>query len=233
MDRIKETADIIVEINQFRNNKLNDYALIKSVCTYFDRVKDEDVNQADLRFLRYIANVIGIPHFYDLLSDFENNTDLEEYDLSTLSSFIYEATLHTDENNKVHKYQKRIMDGFKKDQLNRFFLSASTSFGKTHIVFEVIKKMEYTNVVLIFPTIALLSENLEKLLSNPNYEYFKETFTIHTLSEVEKFGERNLLIFTPERFLSFIEKTKMLFILILRLSTRFIKLIMIILSMKK
>ncbi len=87
-----------------------------------------------------------------------------------------------------------------------FFLSASTSFGKTHIVFEIIKKMNYANVVLIFPTIALLSENLERLTSDEDYLYFRQKYKIHTLSEVTEFGDNNLFIYTPERFLSFKEK---------------------------
>ena len=82
----------------------------------------------------------------------------------------------------------RIMDLFETGKLNRYFLSASTSFGKTHIVFEIIKKMNYGNVVLIFPTIALLSENLEKLISDDNYEYFRNKYKIHTLSEVTRSG---------------------------------------------
>ena len=96
----------------------------------------------------------------------------------------------------------QILDLFETGKLNRYFLSASTSFGKTHIVFEIIKKMNYKNVVLIFPTIALLSENLEKLILDENYKSFK----IHTLSEVNNIAENNLFIYTPERFLSFIEK---------------------------
>ncbi|MEA9414339.1 helicase-related protein [Flavobacterium sp. PL02] len=208
MDRIKETANVVIELNKYRKNEIEDYDLIKVVCDYFDEVKDEQIGYADLCFLKYISNVVGIPHFYDLLSKFEQQTEIENFDLNTFSSILYESTLHTSENNKVHKYQKEILELFSIGKLNRFFLSASTSFGKTHIVFEVIKKMDYKNVVLIFPTIALLSENLERIISDGNYVYFKDNFTIHTLSEVENFGEKNLFIFTPERFLSFIEKNE-------------------------
>lgn len=91
-------------------------------------------------------------------------------------------------------------------ELNRFFLSASTSFGKTHIVFDIVKKMKYKNVVLIFPTIALLSENLERLTIDENYKFFLDDYKIHTLSEVAELGNKNLFIYTPERFLSFIEQ---------------------------
>ena len=206
MDKIEEAASVIVNINNYRDGLIKDYDLIKSVCSYFDKIKDEEITEHDKKFLKYISNIIGIPHFYDLLGKFNQNTEIEMFDLNTLSAIIYESTLNLDTNNKVHKYQKQILGLFSKDKLNRYFLSASTSFGKTHIVFEIIKKMEYKNVVLIFPTIALLSENLERLTSTEGYLFFIENYDIHTLSEVGELGERNLFIYTPERFLSFIEK---------------------------
>ncbi|MCK9401914.1 MAG: hypothetical protein M0Q26_00805 [Chitinophagaceae bacterium] len=206
MDKIKEAASVIIDINRYRKQQIKDYDLIKTVCGFFDKIKEEEITEPDLRFLKYISNSVGIPHFFDLLEKFDKNTSIENFDLNTLSAVIYESTLNLTEKNKVHKYQKQILEKFIPDTLNRYFLSASTSFGKTHIVFDIVKKMGYKNVVLIFPTIALLSENLERLTSNENYLYFLDTYSIHTLSEVPELGERNLFIYTPERFLSFIEK---------------------------
>lgn len=206
MDRVEEASHIVKSLNAYRNDELKDFELIKIVCSYFDKIKNEDLSEADLNFLKYISNVIGIPHFYDLLEKFEKDITLNSFDLNTLSAVIYESTLNLSKNNKVHKYQKEILELFKPGQLNRYFLSASTSFGKTHIVFEIVKQMNYDNVVLIFPTIALLSENLERLTSDENYRFFVENYSIHTLSEVESLDEKNLFIYTPERYLSFIEK---------------------------
>jgi len=207
MDRIEETTNVLRQINKFNSKEISDDVLIKSVCDYFNEIKNDSLNQSDLKFLKYISNVAGIPHYFDILnSQFNQETEIEEYNLNTFSSLLYESTLYTNENLKVHKYQMKIMDLFQTGKLNRYFLSASTSFGKTHIVFEIIKKMNYRNVVLIFPTIALLSENLEKLISDENYEYFRRKYKIHTLSEVTEFEENNLFIYTPERFLSFKEK---------------------------
>lgn len=206
MDRIEETTNVLRQINKLNSKEISDDILIKSVCDYFNEIKNDRLNQSDLKFLKYISNITGIPHYFDLLNSFDQVTEIEEYNLNTFSSLLYESTLHTNENMKVHKYQMKIMDLFQTGKLNRYFLSASTSFGKTHIVFEIIKKMNYENVVLIFPTIALLSENLEKLISDYKYEYFRDKYKIHTLSEVTEFEENNLFIYTPERFLSFKEK---------------------------
>ncbi|MDC8002921.1 helicase-related protein [Aureisphaera galaxeae] len=206
MDKIEEASNLIKALNDYRNQKLEDFELIKITCSFFDKIKDEDLVEADLNFLKYISNIIGIPHFFDLLGKFQENTSLNSFDLNTLSAVIYESTLNLSTTIKVHKYQKQILKLFKPGQLNRYFLSASTSFGKTHIVFEIIRKMDYDNVVLIFPTIALLSENLERLTSDSNYNYFVQKYSIHTLSEVESIDDKNLFIYTPERYLSFIEK---------------------------
>ena len=208
MDRVKKTANLIIDINKYRRQQLKDFELIKAVCTYFDTIKSEKLSQADLRFLRYVANLTGIPHFYDVLEKFGNVVELEEYDLSTIAALIAESSLHTSTDLKVHRFQRKILDSFEIGKLNRAFLSASTSFGKTHLVFEIVKKMQYSNLVLIFPTIALLSENLERIISDPLYSYFKNFYKIHTLSEVEELAENNLFIYTPERFLSFMDNNE-------------------------
>jgi len=207
MDRIQEASIVIKSLNKYLNKEIENYDFITDVCAYFDKIKDIKLNPSDLKFLKYISNIAGIPHYYDLLFDkFNHKEEFDNYDLNTLSSMIYESTLHIDKDIKIHKYQKEVLNLFDTKKQNRFFLSASTSFGKTFLIYEIIKKMQYKNVVLIFPTIALLSENYEKLITNDLYSDFKEDFTIHTLSDMEEIGEKNIFIYTPERFLSFIDK---------------------------
>lgn len=205
MDRFEKAIDVIKNINRNRKGELEDYKLVTSICSYFDSVRNKQLTQGDLQFLKYISSIIGIPHYYDLLNKFDINTELEEIGLNTLSSFICDSTLYTDEESQLHKYQKRVLEYFKKEQLNRFFLSASTSFGKTHLVYEIVKKIDYNNILLIFPTIALLSENLERIISDNKFENYK----LHTLSDVREIADKNLFIYTPERYLSFIENNRL------------------------
>jgi len=209
MDRIQETSFVIKELNRLFENEIEDYELISIVCSYFDIIKNEKLTPSDLKFLKYISNIVGIPHYYDLLfSQFDHNDSFEKYDLNTVSAMIYESTLHIDNNIKIHRYQKEILNQYEIDKQNRFFLSATTSFGKTFLIYEIIKKMKYNNIVLIFPTIALLSENFERIMTDDNYKYFHDNFSMHTLSEVDEdeLGENNIFIYTPERYLSFIDK---------------------------
>lgn len=205
MDRRQKTIDVVKAIHNYQDGIIDTPKMIRVVCDYYDFIKDAQLTEGDLQFLKRIANIVGIPHYFDHLNNFqEGEILLNTFSLSALSAQIYESTLHTSENEKVHKYQKNILDQFTLNKKNRYFLSASTSFGKTHLIYEIMKKMRYKNIVLIFPTIALLSENLERLHSDELYESYK----IHTLSDVdpEDMKSNNIFIYTPERFLSFLEK---------------------------
>ncbi len=189
------------------NPTLNEQSrLVSCVCQYFDSIKNTNLTQADLKFLQYIARTSGIPQFYDMLSNYKKQIQIDEPDLSTISNEVYNEYLECFNGRKLHKYQKQVYDLFEKGKTNRYFLSASTSFGKTHLLFDIIQKMGYTNVVLIFPTIALLSENLERIYTDQSLVSIKSKYTIHTLSNVDTFGKNNLFIFTPERFLSYLDK---------------------------
>lgn len=208
MDRIQSTINVVRALNKFNQGELKYSELIKEVCTFFDFIKDLPLSEADTSFLIYLANKSGIPHYFDMLKNFKPNSDLkiseEKAGINTISSIIYENSLYTDEFSLLHRFQKEILNKYKKDKINRYFVSASTSFGKTHLSYEIIKKQKYKNVILIFPTIALLTENLLKLKERKNYKYFKDNYSIHTLSEAkEEYSAQNIFIFTPERFFVF------------------------------
>lgn len=212
MDRRKEACSIVKAVNEYKNKQIKDYELIKKVCNYFDLMKSEDLTQADLSFLKYLSNVCGIPHYFDLLKlGFNKNINIDDYNLQTIAAELNETALYLPNMCKMHKYQKEILDKFDTTKKNRFFLSASTSFGKTHLVYDILLKMKYDNIALIFPTIALLAENLEKMLSDENYIEIREHYKIHTLSDTRELGEHNIFIYTPERFLSFTDKQNIKF----------------------
>ena len=210
MDRYERCADLIKIINKSRLDKTVIPELIKEVCSYYNEIKSLDCSDADLHFLRHIALSVGIPQYYSMLKGFLPNFDnLEkDVDLDRLSMMIQESSMHTTGNVILHKYQWNVLNGFDTNRRNRFFLSATTSFGKTFLVYEIIRKMEYKNIALIFPTISLLSENLFKIHTDPNYSWIKEGYNIHTLSDVEELGDQNVFIYTPERYLSFLDKNK-------------------------
>ena len=156
-----------------------------------------------MNFLIFLANEAGIPQYFDLLKDKFTDCRISDENIKTLtlSALVHDASL-VRRDSKLHRYQKNVLDSFKIRQKNRFVLTAPTSFGKTFLVYEIIQKMQYQNILLIFPAISLLSENYTRLCSLDAFQAYK----IHSLSEEDfNLSERNIFIFTPERFLSFMD----------------------------
>lgn len=205
MDFKERAVAVIKELYAYKNNACNIHDLISNTCALFDTASKETLSQQDYKFLRYVGSEIGIPQYYDLLCS-KKNIYSEELGLSDVLAVTQDATLCVSETILLHRYQKEVFDCFIIGNVNRYFLSAPTSFGKTYIIYEIIKKMAYDNVVLIFPTIALLGENYLKLLDLRNKSAFWSQYSIHTLSDEETTGAKNIWIYTPERFMSFIDK---------------------------
>ncbi|MPM11927.1 hypothetical protein SDC9_58278 [bioreactor metagenome] len=207
MDRLARTTDIVKSYYNYK--RTNDAALfVKQVCNFFDYIKDERLSESDLTFLLFLANEAGIPQYYDLLLEKYTNLDIsdENINLLYLSALFHDASL-VQGDNKLHRYQKRVLDSFILHKRNRYVLTAPTSFGKTFVVYEIIRSMDYRNILLIFPSISLLSENYIRLRNSAIFKDYK----IHSLSEeTYDTSERNVFIFTPERYLSFLDKNSTL-----------------------
>lgn len=210
MDRLQSPSDLIKLIYAVREDVRLTPELVKQVCLYYDEMKNRELSQADLKFLHFLAVEAGLPQYYYMLAGFQEGFNDRGYDvdLDMFHMLIKESTLYTSEETYLHLYQKTILERFKRTKRNRFFLSASTSFGKTHLVYEILRKMRYDNVMLIFPTIALLSENLMRIFLFKEYQWIKKDYNIHTLSDVESLEGKNLFIYTPERYLSFLDKNR-------------------------
>ena len=159
MDKTTAATNAIIQINSAKVDPAKRPDMVKAVCAYFDIMKGKTLSEADKQFLHYLANQAGIPQYYfPMLSIGEDVT--KEISLQTLRNFTRESSLVVGEGITLHLYQKEMLDKFNKSRRNRYFLSAATSFGKTFLVYEILRKMEYTNVAFIFPTISLLGENL-------------------------------------------------------------------------
>lgn len=205
---LNSKAEEIIKLKYDCNTLEKEGILIKRVCNFFDVIKEFDLSQTQLKFLYKFSNLIGVPQYYEmLLEQKDNKLKFENIHLNDISNMIYNSSLAMEENKAFHKYQKIVYEQFLPENQNRFFLTAPTSFGKTFIVTQIIKKMKYKNIVLIFPTLSLLAENYIKLL---NDDFFSD-YKIHTLSDEDvNNDEKNLFIYTPERFLSMTDKSNKL-----------------------
>lgn len=94
------------------------------------------------------------------------------------------------------KPQKDIFDAFQANR--RLVVSAPTSFGKTRIIREIISHNKYKNIVLIMPTVSLLSEQYQDLRANV------KGYTLSKSSKVKIDTDKNyILVLTltfPQRF---------------------------------
>jgi hypothetical protein len=96
----------------------------------------------------------------------------------------------------MHQKQAEVYDSISCSQ--SIILSAPTSFGKSLLIEEIVASMQYNNIVIILPTLALIDEVRMKLMKyNSGY---KLIFT-----SKQSFGERNIFILTPERFLEIVD----------------------------
>ena len=202
MDRLTRTADIIKAYYNYKQT-IDSATFVKNVCAFFDSIKNEELTEADLNLLLFLANEAGVPQYYDLLKSKFTNAEISDENINslTMSSWFHDASLIRGDS-KLHRYQKAVLDTFVSTRRNRYVLTAPTSFGKTFLVYEIIQKIQYRNILLVFPAISLLSENYARLC---NMEAFSD-YAIHSLSE-ENFdiAQKNIFIFTPERFLSFMD----------------------------
>lgn len=107
----------------------------------------------------------------------------ELYNVFNQSLLDNEKVLHSQQAEVL----KILMDG------NNLLLSAPTSFGKTFIALEYMKRKSFSNVVFVVPTLALMNELSVKIRKN-----FGKDYNIITNS-FETFKKNNIFILVPER----------------------------------
>lgn len=121
--------------------------------------------------------------------------DLDMYDNpQTVSSKILSVVNKSLIDPKIilNKYQIEILNILNDSNL---FLSAPTSFGKTFIMLEFIKRNEekLNNIIFIIPTLALMNELVKKI-----YKLFSKGYNI-CINGSEELKEKNIFVFVPER----------------------------------
>jgi hypothetical protein len=206
MDYREKIDDIIGKLNSFNHSREEHAILIKEVCDIYDYAVNDDLSSSDISLLYYLSNIIGVPQYFDLLckiKQIDNSVDFTN--ILFLSSLLQEAAMHISKETKVHFFQKEVINHYIKDSINRYLISAPTSFGKTFIIYYLIEKLEYSNIALLFPTISLLSENLQRVLLLMKQDFLSK-YKLITLSEEEPDLDNNIFIFTPERFMTFVDK---------------------------
>lgn len=144
---------------------------------------------------------------YNVQNGFYNKNVFIEQNSSDLMAFRNESIISRYQskirsNNILDKTQQSIIDFYQSLNQKRMLVSAPTSYGKTFIMREILylNHKRYKNVLLVFPTVALLRENainMEEL----NREKMMRYNVIKSIDGEINSEERNIFVFTPERAL--------------------------------
>lgn len=142
---------------------------------------------------------------YNVQNGFYKEGSLVEQNASELMHLRNESIIRRYQskvrrNNILDKSQQNIIDFYQSLDKKRMLVSAPTSYGKTFIMREILylNQERYYNVLLVFPTIALLRENainMEELNREKDMGYK----VIKSIDGEIHSHERNIFVFTPER----------------------------------
>lgn len=157
--------------------------------------------------LLYIASQKMRVFGYNILNKFKTEPIPPVGELGAISApsvtNLYRSKVYS--NSILDKTQQEVVDLFQSLANRRLLVSAPTSYGKTFLMREIVflNKERYNNILLVFPTVALLLENarmMEKFVSDNKLEYriFK------TVDAVNEDDEKKIFVFTPERALQLI-----------------------------
>ncbi|EEG1321471.1 hypothetical protein GWR47_24405, partial [Salmonella enterica] len=158
LDKIKNSngkeinlvEDFLIDIYRRLDHTENYNSCIKAIC-HIANLQLEDAMVQQLLHDCIIKSRIFL--YDDMLgnSDIGYNPNISPQDIF-LKSFYTSSVSET----TLTKPQKEIFNEFQKSR--RLIVSAPTSFGKTRIIREIISHNEYKMVVIIMPTVSLLSE---------------------------------------------------------------------------
>src|ERR1035437_10260661 len=129
--------------------------------------------------------------YRDMLED--KNESFKAYKSSVTEEFA-RAFYTLDNGTTLTKDQKQLLDLFQEHK--RLVVSAPTSFGKSRIISEIINNNDYSNIAIILPTIALLTETFIRFRSDESIS--NKYNLVNSLKQPLK-AKNNILIFTPEK----------------------------------
>ena len=154
--------------------------------------------------LLYIASQKMRVFGYNKLNGFVTDPGEAAGSMSGIGSQAIQNLYQSVIDNKItlDKTQKEVVDYFQSLSPRRLLVSAPTSYGKTFLMREILylNRNRYKNVLLVFPTVALLLENAGIM------SWFVKKFSldyriIKTVDDACGDEDKNIFVFTPERAL--------------------------------
>lgn len=192
MDYVKE---LLRAINTYDENDSSSQDRLRDlVCTISDShelKKDSLISQ-----LIYVASQKMRVFGYNKQNKFDEDPNSNISLMGDLKNKAIEELYRSEASEEVilDKTQKEIVEGFNFLERKRMLVSAPTSYGKTFLMREILylNKSRYNNILLVFPTIALLRENASTMTSFVNEKELNYNIIKSVRSEIDPKG-RNIL----------------------------------------
>ena len=194
---------LLTAINQYDPDKAETIDRLRDlVCWISDQ--DEPKKNPLIAELLYIASQKMRVFGYNKLNGFVSDPGETAGSMTDIGSQAIQNLYHSDIDDSItlDKTQKEVVDLFQSLSPKRMLVSAPTSYGKTFLLREILylNRDRYKNILLVFPTVALLLENagiMSWFVQKFNLDYR----IIKTVDDACAYDGNKIFVFTPERAL--------------------------------
>ena len=197
---------LLTAINQFNPDDMGTMDRLRDlVCWISDH--EELKQDALIKSLLYTASMKMRVFGYNKLNGFKTDSAYDSDSINEISNQAVMNLYHSQAADDIvlDKTQKDIIETFQSLSPRRLLVSAPTSYGKTFLMREIVllNRDRYNNILLVFPTVALLLENAS-IMSWFVEKYKLKYRIIKTVdSDCAEDGDK-IFVFTPERALQLI-----------------------------
>lgn len=201
LDYVNLLLDAINKYNEDDVDSKNRLRDLVCIISENDSVKSDPLIKELLYTASHKMRIFG----YNVQNGFYKQENINEKHISELQALCNQSIVNmyrskVRNNNILDKSQKSIIDFYQSLDIKRMLISAPTSYGKTFIMREILylNQEKYKNILLVFPTVALLRENalnMEELNQDKKMGYN----VIKSIDCEIDCQDRNIFVLTPER----------------------------------
>lgn len=201
LDYVNLLLDAINKYNEDDVDSKNRLRDLVCIISENDSVKSDPLIKELLYTASHKMRIFG----YNVQNGFYKQENINEKHISELQDLYNQSIVNmyrskVSNNNILDKSQKSIIDFYQSLDIKRMLISAPTSYGKTFIMREILylNQEKYKNILLVFPTVALLRENalnMEELNQDKKMGYN----VIKSIDREIDCQDRNIFVLTPER----------------------------------
>ena len=194
---------LLTAINQYNPDKEETVDRLRDlVCWISDQ--EEPKKDPIIAELLYVASQKMRVFGYNKLNGFTSDPGETAGSMTDIGTQAIQNLYQSDSDDSVtlDKTQKEVVDLFQNLSPKRMLVSAPTSYGKTFLLREILylNRDRYKNILLVFPTVALLLENagvMSWFVKKFNLDYR----IIKTVDDTCADEGDKIFVFTPERAL--------------------------------